>query len=150
MSETLSCLFQKSHGAAIEIDGLLVWPICQQKIAQPMKKFLVRRLGSTHSPVQGVRIKAAKGTILVDGHSHPDIILWADTSPAAVEIVVRSKIGCELNAWNVWRSGDRVDAWTGNAGMLIHKADGVVTLECSDGKGEIDFTDLVVQIAACD
>jgi hypothetical protein len=44
---------------------------------------------------------------------------------------------------------DIVQAWVGNSGMLIHRENAVVSLKCSDGTGNVDFTDLVVQISAC-
>ncbi len=111
---------------------------------------MVKRLSSINSPVQGLRIKATKGTIQVNGQSQTDIILWADTSPASVELTIHAKNGCELKAWNVWRRDDIAQAWIGNAGMLIDKVDDVVTLKCSDGIGEADFTDLVVQLVEYD
>jgi hypothetical protein len=146
MIETLSSRLQQSEGAPIEIDGRLVLAILQEKITQDRKSLLVRRVSSTKSPVQGLRIKAVKGKIVIDGHSYPDIVLWADTSPASVEITIASKSGCDLKMWNVWRVGDVMHAWLGNAGIHLSKVGKVLTLECSDGVGEANFTDLVVQI----
>lgn len=150
MVETLSSLFQKSKGAPIEIDGRLAQPIYQTSIEAKRKEFLIRRLKATGSPVQGLRMKVVNGEIEVNGQRHPEIILWSDTSPEAVVISILSKTGCELKAWNVWQAGDIVQAWVGNSGLLINKIGKVVTLECSDGVGEIDFSNLVVQIEQCD
>jgi hypothetical protein len=146
MVETLSSLFQRSQGAAVEIDGRLVQPIFQDKIAGTEARFLIRRIKSMNSPVQGLRLKAVKGRIKVNGQSHSEVILWADTSPASVEISVSSKSGCVLKAWNVWRVGDIAQAWVGNSGIHSKKVGRVVVLACSDGVGEVDFTDLVVEI----
>jgi hypothetical protein len=146
MTETLSFRFQQTKGAPIEIDGRLVQPMLQEKVTRPRRDLLVRRVSSTEIPVQGLRIKADKGTIEMNGQSHPDIVLWADTSPASVEIAIASKSGCELKMWNVWRVGDVMHAWLGNAGIHLSKVGKVLTLECSDGVGVVNFTDLVVQI----
>jgi hypothetical protein len=150
MTETLSSLFQKSHGAAIEIDGRFVRQIFQEKIGCTRKRFLVRRIGSAAYPIQGLRIKAVKGSVEINGESHSEVVLWADTSPVSVEIAVTSKSGCDLKAWNVWKIEDAVQAWVGNSGILVSKLGAVITLECSDGTGEINFTDLIMQIEEFD
>lgn len=150
MSETLSSLFQKSRGLPIEMNGRLVQPIFQTRIEGKRQDFLIRRLNATNSPVPGLRIKAVKGEIEVNGQRYPEVILWADTSPESVVISVFSRAGCELKAWNVWRSDDVVQAWVGNAGLLLSKIGKVIKLECSDGVGEADFSNLVIQIEQCD
>lgn len=144
--ETLSALFMKTKGAAIEINGRLVQPIFQMKINDARKTFLIRRVASISSPTSGLRIKVVKGEIEVNSQSHSDVILWVDSSPELVEISVLSKAGCELKMWNVWRVGDLVQAWIGNAGIVISKTEEVITLECSDGVGEIDFSNLIIEL----
>lgn len=146
MSETLSSLFQKSKGAPIEMNGHSVQPIFQISIKDKRQDFLIRRLKATKSPIPGLRIKAVKGEIEVNGQRHPEMILWADTSPESVAVSVLSKSGCELKIWNVWRVDNIAQAWVGNAGLLISKTGKVITLECSDGVGEVDFSSLVIQL----
>ncbi len=150
MDQILSLLFQQSKGAPVESKGQLVHPIFKARVKSGQKRFLIRRIHATSSPVPGLRIKAVKGQIEVNGQRHPEVILWADTSPETVPLSVISKFGCELKAWNVWRADDLVQAWVGNAGLVISEADHVITLECSDGVGEVNFTDLVVQIQPCE
>lgn len=116
------------------------------KIGGGSRTFLVRRLQSSASLVTGLRLKAVRGEIEVNGQRHAEIILWADTSPETVSLSVLSDAGCELKAWNVWRAGDVVQAWVGNAGIAISEVGSAVTLECSGGGSETDFSALVVQI----
>lgn len=146
MLETLSSYFQKSKGKAIELNGRLIQPIYQEKINSKHKIILIKRIKAINSPVQGIRIKAVNGSIKVNDQSHSEIILWADTSPESVSIEVSSKSGCELKYWNVWKAGEIAQAWVGNAGIHVRKMENVVTLECSDGSGEVDLSNLVVQI----
>jgi hypothetical protein len=91
--------FQRSQGAPVVIDGRLVQPIFQDKIVGTKSRFVIRRVKSTNSPVQGLRLKAVKGRIQVNGQSHSEVILWADTSPASVKISVswRPPIGSALS-----------------------------------------------------
>jgi hypothetical protein len=144
--QTLSSLFQASDGAAVEFGGRLVQPIFQMPLQNAETRFTVHRVSSASSPVQGLCIKATKGGITVNGQSHSQIILWADTSPDTVEIVISSKRGGVLKAWNVWRSGDLTQAWIGNAGMHVSSNGGKTILECSDGVQDVDFTNLVIEL----
>lgn len=146
MNESLSSQFQRSKGAPIQVMGHNVNQIFHTEVEGNRQDFLIRRVSAKSSPVPGLRIKAANGEIEVNGQRHSEIILWADTSPELVEIAVLSKSGCELKIWNVWRSNDVANAWVGNAGLLISNKDGVTTLECSDGVGDVDFSSLVAQI----
>jgi hypothetical protein len=146
VSETLSSQFQKSRGTAIEVNGRLVQSIFQKQLNEPNVRFEIHRVKSVNSPTQGFRLKAVQGTIEVNGQHHPDIILWADTCPAVMEIVVSSHSGCQLKAWNVWKIDDLVQAWVGNAGMCVLAEGNSYTLECSDGVGDVDFTNLIVQV----
>ena len=145
MTTTLSEQFQQSRGKAIQFDGQLIHPMFQKKINKN-KNFLIRRLKVIDSPLQGLRIKVVGGEIEVNNQSHPEIILWADTSPESVIISVSSKNGCDLKIWNVWKIDDLTQAWVGNAGMVINEMGKVVTLECSGGVAEVDFSNLVVEI----
>ncbi|MDR6356279.1 hypothetical protein Q3H58_002950 [Pseudomonas psychrotolerans] len=115
-------------------------------LSSGQKDFLVRRLNASLQPVAGLRIKAVKGKIEINGQSHSEVILWADTSPDVVSFSVFSKLGCDLKVWNVWRSGNLVQAWVGNAGLIVTENKNSVKLECSGGDENVDFCALVVQI----
>lgn len=146
MGDTLSTIFQKSKGASINLNGRLVQPMYEVMIDGGRHAFLIKRLTAIDSPVQGLRIKVDKGDIEVEDQCHSEIILWADTSPDTVQIIVAPKAACKMKIWNVWRVGDSAQAWVGNAGIHVRRESSVVTLECSDGSGEVDFSNLVIQI----
>lgn len=145
MKETLSLLFQRGNGAPIELDGRLVRQLFQVEI-EDEKKLVIKRKAFKKSPVQGLRLKVTKGEIEVNGERHPDIILWADTSPDCVEAMIYPGPGCQLKFWNVWRMDGIVQAWVGNSGVAISENEGRMVVECSDGTGEADFSSLVVEI----
>jgi len=146
MEETLSSIFMRTKGKAINFNGKTVVAIMEIEITKPRTVFSIRRLGVTNDRVQGLALKAVSGQIVVDGSGdgYPEIILWSDISPDVVEIEVLSKFGSTLKVWNVWKSAFGINAWVGNAGIHICRPDGKMTLECSDGVGEVDFSDYVV------
>jgi hypothetical protein len=149
MSETLSLRFQQSNGVPLEIDGHIVRQIVRIEIPAAKQNFVIRRIRSKEQPVSGLRLKAANGKIEVNGQRQSEIILWTDTSPESVEISVISKSGCELKAWNVWKTESVVQAWVGNSGIIVAEEKETIRLECSDGSGEADFSDFVVELQAC-
>lgn len=146
MEETLSSIFMRTKGKPINFNGKTVIAIMEIEITKPSTVFSIRRLGATNGRVQGLALKAVSGQIVVDGSGdgYPEIILWSDTSPDAVEIEVISKFGGTLKIWNVWKSTFGMNAWVGNAGIHVCEPDGKMILECSDGVGDVDFSDYVV------
>ena len=148
MEETLSSTFMRTKGKPISFNGKTVVAIIEIKITEPRTVFSVRRLGATNGRVQGLALKIKGGQIVVEGSGNgcPEIVLWSDTSPDALEIEVFSKGGNVLKIWNVWKSAFGMNAWVGNAGIHVHGTDGTMTLECSDGVGDVDFSDYVVVV----
>ena len=144
MEETLSSIFTRTKGTPINLNGQTVVAIIEIKITKPRTVFSIRRLSATNGRVQGLVLKAVSGQIVVDGSGYPEIVLWSDTSPDAAEIEVLSKSGSTLKIWNVWKSNSGMSAWVGNAGVQVSWPDGKMTLECSDGVGDVDFSDYVV------
>ncbi|MDB1113954.1 MULTISPECIES: hypothetical protein [Pseudomonas] len=150
MTETLSSIFQRTRGAPIEIAERLVYPIFQKKIKAGRSNFLARRLSSSTQPISGLRLKVVRGELEVNNQHHSEIILWTDTSPQSVLFSVVSKAACELKIWNVWRVNDVVQAWVGNAGIVITEEERVTKLECSGGTEAVNFSTLVFQIECID
>jgi hypothetical protein len=146
MEETLSSIFMRTKGKPITFNGKTVVAIIEIEITKPRTIFSIRRLAATNGRVQGLALKAVSGQIVVEGSpdGYPEIILWSDTSPDAVEIEVFSKFGSTLKIWNIWKSTFGMNAWVGNAGIHVCESDGKITLECSDGVGDVDFSDYVV------
>ena len=144
MTETLAERFARAHGAPQELDGLIVHTMWRLQVAAG-KRVLLRRLGQVPNPVQGVRVKLNGGTVTVNAQELPDVVLWADTSPAEVTLTC-NKDG-ELRVWNCWRDPQgTMQAWIGNAGLLVDVSDTSVRLKCSDGNDQFSPTDLEVEI----
>lgn len=103
-------------------------------------------------PVQGINLKCVNGTLRIDGVEAKEFVLWVDTAPKKVCVQVKPQdiVVPTLKIWNVWRSkvggADVKQAWLGNAGMRIEEASGHLHICCSDGVGEVNFHDLVLDI----
>ncbi|AXI02599.1 hypothetical protein [Aquirhabdus parva] len=146
MVETLSASFQKTRGGAIEVNGIEVFPSFRIQLEKGNHRFILSRLQVKSRFLQGVRIGIKKGVLIVNEQQIQDAVLWADTSPDKVELLVKAKSGCELIVWNIWKIDDLMQAWVGNAGIVIKKTDDAIILECSDGVGEIDFSNLIIEL----
>lgn len=100
---------------------------------------------------QGVRLKVRGGKLEANGVEESDLVLWQDSSPPRVEVLVRwgRRGPRSLRIWNCWEINGVTHAWLGNAGIRVERApEDTIVLRCSDGHGEPDYGDLVVGIAA--
>jgi hypothetical protein len=71
------------------------------------------------------------------------IVLWADTAPGEVSLTT-SEAG-DLRMWNVWRDGDLLQAWEGDARIIVDDEGEDLGLACHDGHAG-DAPDLVVRV----
>lgn len=145
----LSERFAASHGQPQEVDGHVV----VQMARIPCKKG-ERLLLTMNRPKgqagQGVRLKLAGGAFIVNGETQSDVVLWAATAPDVVEVSIArcKRTGGEVRVWNCWRGPqDQIMAWIGNAGIVVEHEGDSWRLECSDGKGDATFDDLIVEIS---
>src|ERR1044071_9519144 len=110
---TLAERFAESQGRPQEVNGVIVQNIYRRAVSQG-QMLRIKRLRATASPTQGLRLKIERGFVTVNGRNEKDVVLWADSAPADVEVVCdtgKASTG-ELRAWNCWRDGDGVmQAW---------------------------------------
>lgn len=142
----LSEVFAAARSSRIEWDGPLygLYPLPAESSALRLSF-----LSQSSRLRQGIRLKISGGTLVVNGHTARDLVLWEDTPPSEVEVFVRwhGSSDRSLRVWNCWERNGLIDAWTGNSGFRVEEAgDGVVVLRCSDGDGDPDFQNLVVSI----
>jgi len=106
----------------------------------------VRRVSTSSLRAQALKVGADKGELRANGVLTPVAAIWTHTAPkvATLEVVGRKTRTLEL--WNSW-SYDGVDSsWIGGAGMRVESDGNAHTLLCSDGVGEPNFEDLVVEV----
>ncbi len=114
-----------------------------------------RFLGRKGSIEQGIEFEVDRGKGKVEvpeigkeRFAHP--VFWTHTAPQRVRLIchTRRERGA-VGFWNIWRypGTDGIESRMGNAGMYVEKTSpDVYVLHCSNGIGEVDFEDLVVEV----
>jgi hypothetical protein len=142
---TLTELYDQAGGKPINLDGRTVSPVCSLEVRDGTK-ITVTRLTASRTRDQAAVLAIDQGVLEIDGFESSSLSLWTSTSPRAVEVYVRGDGASRLDIWNAWRGPVFEGSWLGNAGIVAQPVDGGVTLQCSDGVGPPDFTNLVIGI----
>ena len=144
--KTLNERLAESKGEPFEYEGVTVHGIYRCEV-HPDDIVQVRFVRRTPTIRQGLQLKINRGRLLVNGQSSKSGVLWMDTAPGVVEIVCNPpRRGATLSVWNAWERDGIMHAWLGNAGMVFEQRDDAIILKCSDGVGNPDFQDLVVEL----
>jgi len=149
MSKTLAERFIAQDGAPLEVNGQTVVNIYRRVVCEG-QKISVRARTTMTVPSQGIRMKLSNGVIRINDQNLKEVVIWIDTAPEVFEFSCHPKTGpsSELKVWNCWRDAyGIVQAWVGNAGMVVEEADDRVTLECSTGTREFDPSQLEITLA---
>jgi hypothetical protein len=145
--KTFGELFMASRGKPIAYRDLTVHA-AHELVLTSNAVLIVRFVRSNSGVRQALRLASKDVEMDFDGQLLKDAVLWTDTAPPAfrVGLAPKKQLGTVL-AWNAWMRDGCMDAWIGNGGMLIEKTADGFRLRCSDGVGEPDFDDLVVDLA---
>jgi len=143
--KTLAEQFQDSMGQPVEVNGKSVSPIFLESVSKEVLVNL-RWIGTQSEVKQGVQIKLDKGIIEVNGQETSNIVLWEDTCPSEISLRCTPKKSAKLKIWNVWEVEGIVQAWVGNSGIITLIDNGKMRMNCSDGVGEIDFNNMVLEV----
>ena len=106
----------------------------------------------TKSPKQCITLSLAKRNhrVAINGTDAGRFVLWTHTAPRHVEIdITKAGRGSELcifNGWEDLKQGTLLYGLRYAAIDVQAQVDGSVILNCSDGWGEADFTDLQVRV----
>jgi hypothetical protein len=149
MTEKLSDLFERARSPSVTWNGQVVHSMYEM----PADEGTVLRIEfADPNPArpQGLRLKVRGGSLRFEDRELDDVVLWSDSAPRVVTAGVRPNRGnAVVRVWNCWRDpADTVQAWIGNAGMLVEETANGVVLRCSDGYDDATFDDLVVVIDA--
>lgn len=151
MKKTLAELWEETGGPTVQYEGQTVHGVVFKQVKRP-GRLTVRFLSSVEKPVQALRIDIDAGQLCVDETESEKMILRLDTCPqVSVVHYMPSSLGSRLTFYNAWINEDGgVDAWMMHSGMLVEEAGNKMILRCSDGRGEPNFQDLVVEIEFLD
>ena len=147
--ETFAERFERNKGAPIQYQGheLFTSYVLTVRSGDCIS---VRVLRAIDRPIQGIGIKCDKCEIRVSDTVGKSIALWTDTAPRDVLLHVgKAKAGAKVTFFNQWRDekyGSTMYHLNNAAIQPEPQPDGSVLLRCSDGWGDPDLDDLVVQI----
>jgi hypothetical protein len=146
---TLAERFVAANGGPITVDGQeLLWTYWRTVKQQDVIHLTF--LSAITQPLQGVGITAEKSVLEIASVKSRNFALWADNSPEHVEIrVVQARPGARVGFFNQWRDeayGTTMYRLNDAAMRIEERDDGAVVLECSDGRGGLNFHDLTVQL----
>jgi hypothetical protein len=148
MNKTFGEQFMESQGAPIEHGQFAVLPVFTRAI-QATTKIELQCRTSSRRIAQGLRLAVTNAVLEVKDTSDREIVLWMESAPPIVKLLVKPEKGKSsvLKIWNVWRDERGTQqAWIGNAGLWVEDQEEKMVLHCSDGVGEPDFEDLVVEL----
>ena len=118
-----------------ELDGEPIYAAITLEVDEPTTLAITRASANPERP-QGL-ILDSDDPITIGDTSASTLILWSDTAPAEVSVVVPPG---RISLSHAWRDGDIVHAWTGWAGIMRHDdpddAD-CVRFTASDGHGSV-------------
>lgn len=107
-------------------------------------------LSATSRPLQGVGVIIEGGELEVASIKSKQFALWSDTAPEHIMLrVARAKDSARVGFFNQWRDevhGSTMYRINDAAIRVDHRPDGAAILHCSDGRGELNLTDMVVQL----
>ncbi|WP_141769950.1 hypothetical protein [Bacillus massilinigeriensis] len=147
---SLSEMFMKNKGEAININGSLV-VMSQRLEVKTGQDIKIEFIRSKNDYRQGIEfsLDKRKGYIEVNKQKINSPVFWKNTAPSTFifKCFPKKEIG-QINLWNIWQyTDDRVDAWIGNAGIIVEQeGEGIFLFRCSSGIGDIDFEDLVFRL----
>lgn len=148
--ETFAERFLAANGKPIEYKGRLL--VSSYVLAVSAGDTItVSFLSAVERPVQGIGIRCESCLVRISTAKGKSFALWADTAPARVTVdVVRAKSGTGkvvlFNQWKDEEYGATMYHLNNAAMQVAESADGSAVLRCSDGWGEPDFGDLLVQV----
>lgn len=141
----LSEIFEQSESDAIDWRGRTVRAVVRLPVSDGTKVRL-RRLDSSRERAQALKLGLNAGTLEVNGKAAQSLAVWSHTAPLDVELIVRGRRATSIDLWNAWSLDGVENAWLGNSGIVVQDHAGGHTLQCSDGVGDPEFSDLIVWI----
>lgn len=103
----------------------------------------LRRDSASTERAQGLVLDADHDLTVGDVMA-PRIVLWTDTAPETLDITTGD--AGDLRIWHVWRDGDLLQAWEGDARIEVDDEGDDLGLVCHDGHGGGE-PDLVVRLS---
>lgn len=140
-----------TRGEPIEFNGRTVVQSFTRQLVGG-SRVMLNILNHKAEPLQAVRLTVNGGALAIEGLATgplKDVSMWTDTAPASTTFIY-SGAPTTFRVWNAWRGPpphNTMHAWLNDAGVVIQEeSPHRVVLGCSDGVGEPDFEDLVIEL----
>lgn len=142
-------LFEGSANGTITYQGLVLHRRYTLGVGE-RDVISIRFVSFTEDYVQGLRVSAHNCQVSIERFTEKELVLWTDTAPEQVQLTItKAKNAAALTFINVWKDRQHktmLYALTSSAINVAESETGGFLLRCSDGSGQPDFGDLVVQI----
>lgn len=137
--------FIRSKGKPIEYSGTTVH-LSHDFSVRDGQALCVQVEHVTNDIRQGLILKSDAGFTVGKERIPKAIVLWHDTAPPLVELIVHSKKGtCKV--YNVWDTGKGfVDGCHFGAGMIVEQVPDGYRYRCNDYRPNDDFSDIIFKI----
>jgi len=142
---SLSEIFEQSESDVVDWRGRTVRAVVRLPVSDG-STIRLRRLDSSRDRAQALKLGLNAGTLEVNGKGAQSMAIWSHTAPLDVELKVRGRRASSIDLWNAWSLDGVENAWLGNSGIVVQDHAGGQTLQCSDGIGEAEFSDLIVWV----
>lgn len=143
--EPFEALFRKSKGQPVEYNGRTIQLVDRIPIKSPSSIRLIFESVNADWR-QGVLLRTDRYIEVNDQQLKKLVVLWQDTAPKEVVMLVTSKKG-ELQVKNVWDTGDgTMDSGHNGAAMIVEGSGTTRRYLCNDGRPDDDFDDLVFRL----
>ena len=139
-------LFEKANGQPILYKGKTLVMADKIHMAAESIALKITFLSTDSKYIQGIVLRT-KGEFEIEGTRLSKMtVLWEDTAPKEVDIMVRSKdkMFYIYNAWKTEKCA--LDSWHNGAAIYIEEIDGAKIFHCNDGFPDDDFNDLVFKV----
>ena len=139
-------LFEKANGQPILYKGKELVQLDKINLSANTIALKITFLSTDSKYTQGIVLRT-KGEFEIEGTRLSKMtVLWEDTAPKEVDIMVRSKDKM-LYIYNAWKTEKcAFESWYNGAAIYIEEIDGAKIFHCNDGFPDDDFNDLVFKV----
>jgi hypothetical protein len=142
---TLADEFAATRGRPVRWEGRLVERVAQLPAVGP-SRLVVHRVSARAEREPVLHVATARGRLRVGRRDARTLRLRVAEAPSRIEIDLETVGPTVVRVWNGWIVDGAESTWSGNAGIVVDRAGAGALLQCSDGIGPADFTDLVVLV----
>jgi len=104
------------------------------------------RRRSSPTRAQALKLQLDKGELRANGVLMETAAIWTHSAPSEVTLEVVGRRAKSIDIWNAWSLSGVESSWLGNSAMRVTSEGATHIISCSDGVGDVNFDDLVIQL----